>query len=241
MLFRVLIALFVVLSFYATPASAASEAAGQADRDDYDFSWLDPDKKIYVVQNRKYLKTNRFELSASGNMGFGPKFVNVRGLLFRGTFYFNEHWGMSGFYGIAKNTTNSTFAQLQSQFGIQPSVRELKNYVGGSIMWLPFYGKMNMFNQIFYIDWHLEAGVSSASTTIDLNTHANQGAIPNTASYMGYHWGTGWKFFITRNWGARLDFLALYYTAPIGSNGALTSTNNNHDNYFMNLGASYTF
>jgi outer membrane beta-barrel protein len=241
MLFRAFLALAVVLSFHVSPAYAATETSADSERDDYDFSWLDPDKKIYVVQNRKYLKGNHLELALSGNVGFGPKFNSVKGGLGRGTYYFNEHFGMSGFYGFESNSYNGTFSLLQSQFNIQPSVRELKSYIGGSVMWLPFYGKMNMFNQILYIDWHLEAGVDSCSTTIDLNTHANQASIPATGTYTGFHWGTGWKFFITRNWGARLDFLAIYYSAPVGLNGALTSTNNNYDNYFVNLGVSYTF
>jgi hypothetical protein len=62
---------------------------------------------------------------------------------------------------------------------------------------------------------------------------------------MGFLWGTGWKFFITRNFGARLDFLALYYKAPTGVDGSLTSTlggmEETYDNYFVTLGLSYTF
>ena len=39
-------------------APAASGDGSNSD-DEYNFNWLDPEKKIYVLQNRKYLKANR--------------------------------------------------------------------------------------------------------------------------------------------------------------------------------------
>lgn len=112
-------------------------------------------------------------------------------------------------------------------------------------MWIPFYGKLNMFNQIFYIDWHFEGGLGQAATEIDLNTSASGSPAITEASYTSFHWGSGLKFFITRQFAARLDFLALYYKAPTGIDGSLTSTQGaveaTYDNYFLTLGLSYTF
>src|SRR3954465_6960282 len=44
------------------PPARTVDPAPQAD-DEYSFNWLDPDKKIYVLQNRRYLKAERAELS----------------------------------------------------------------------------------------------------------------------------------------------------------------------------------
>ena len=42
---------------------ALTTLAQAADDDEYNFSWLDPDKKIYVLQNRKYRKAGRVMFS----------------------------------------------------------------------------------------------------------------------------------------------------------------------------------
>ena len=37
-----------------------------AEGDTYSFSWLDPDKEVFVLQNRKYRKKGRLHLNAGG-------------------------------------------------------------------------------------------------------------------------------------------------------------------------------
>jgi outer membrane beta-barrel protein len=221
-------------------------AEKQAEPDEYDFSWLDPDKKIYVVQNRKYTKKNRLEVALSGGIGIGEAYRNRRTIMPRATFYLNEHWGVSAFLGFNSNSENGNVQALQDSGSSRiPAVRDVQNFMGGSVMWLPFYGKINMFNQIFYIDWDIEAGLGQVSSEIDLNTRFGGTPNVNEATYMSYHWGTGWKFFITRDFGARLDFLAQYYKAPTGVDGSLTSNlgalEETYTNYLVTLGLSYTF
>ena len=55
---RMIFVLFLTILTYKTFA---------AESDLYNFSWLDKDKEIYVLQNRKFKKVNRFYLSG----GFG--------------------------------------------------------------------------------------------------------------------------------------------------------------------------
>jgi outer membrane beta-barrel protein len=244
MLYRALVALVAVLTLYSAPRAIAApneDPSVDTERDEYDFSWLDPDKKIYVVQNRKFTKASHFELSTGYGLGMGQAYRSTRQWIVRGTFYLSEHWGISGFLFNNYNSTNDNYAQLQQVSSVIPTVRDTNQYWGGSIMWLPFYGKINMFNQIFYIDWHFEAGLGSASGEIDLNTHANSAPNIQTTSFTGYHWGSGWKFFITRHWAARLDFLTTYYKAPIMLKGADTGDTQTYDNEYITLGASYTF
>lgn len=213
--------------------------------DEYDFSWLDPEKKIYVVQNRKYTKKNRLELALSGGIGIGEPYRTRRTLLPRATYYINENWGVSGFMLFNRNEENNNVSALRLVSGRIPAVRDIQNYSGGSVMWVPFYGKINMFNKIFYLDWHLEAGVGGAASEIDLNTTFGNPANLSETNYFSFHWGTGQKFFITRNWAARLDYLAIFYKAPTGVDGSITSgpgaVEETYDNHFVTLGVSYTF
>lgn len=222
-------------------AYAEEQAPGQVEKDEYDFSWLDPEKKIYVVQNRKYSKDQKLEIALSGGIGIGEAY-RVRGIFLpRANFYFNDRWGVSVFGGFVSNRENANFAELKKVSSVVPTVRDVKSFISGSVLWLPFYAKMNMFNKIFYLDWHFELGAGVASTEIDLNTSSTGRPILQEDSHTEFHWGTGLHFFFTRNWGARLDYLALYYSAPRALRGAYTDGNANFENYFLSLGLSYLF
>jgi outer membrane beta-barrel protein len=239
-----LLSLLLSLAFWSSP-NALANSPQEIPENEYDFSWLDPEKKIYVVQNRKYLKSNRVELAFSGGFGFGEPYRSRTTLLPRAFFYFSEQWGVSVFAGFNANQENETAKALRSVSSVFPAVRDVQNFYGGSILWLPFYGKINMFNQILYIDWHLEVGVGQVDSEIDLNTNRTQSPILQESTHFSVHWGTGQKFFITRNWAARLEFLAQYYRAPTGIDGSVTtpsgSVEDTYDNYYVTLGLSYTF
>jgi outer membrane beta-barrel protein len=250
MLFRGFVTLFAVLAFCSAPRAYAvpsEDPSVDSERDEYDFSWLDPDKKIYVVQNRKFTKASHLELATGYGIGMGETYRTQRQWNVRGTFYFSEHWGISGIFFNNYNSENDTMAQLKNVSSTVPSVRDTDQYYGVSVMWLPFYGKVNLFNQIFYIDWHFEAGIGNAKTEIDLNQRASSPPSIQFDDFSAFHWGSGWKFFINRHWGARMDFLATYYKAPNGLRpGNATgqtdgSEDNTYDNYYLTLGLCYTF
>lgn len=241
---RFILVLFLGITLQATTTFAlpSDDAVNDAEREEYDFSWLDPEKKIYVVQNRKYKKSGHFELGGGVGVGIGETYRTQRQWNLRGTMFLSEHWGFTGFLMNNINSENDDFVSLKRNNGTVPVVRDTNKYYGASVMWLPFYGKMNMFNQIFYLDWHFEAGLGSADTEIDLNRISSGSPLIQTASYMSFHFGTGWKFFITRHWGARLDFLSTFYRAPNGLNGVVVgSAEQTYDNYYLTLGLSYLF
>ncbi|MCO5141788.1 MAG: outer membrane beta-barrel domain-containing protein [Oligoflexia bacterium] len=244
MLWKV-VTFFLVIANFMSAAHAADDDYSTGTPDEYDFSWLDPDKKIYVVQNRKYLKKGRLELALSGGVGIGEPYRKRRIFLPRAFFYINETWAVSALAGFNSNSENDNFVALKTVSSVVPAVRDVQSFYGGSIVWLPFYGKINIFNQILYIDWHFELGVGQASTEIDLNTSSTGNPRIQESSHFSFHWGTGQKFFITRNFAARLDYLAMFYKAPTGLNGnfttALGATEETYDNHYVTLGLSYTF
>jgi outer membrane beta-barrel protein len=246
MSFRLPIFLLIFAGFILGSAQAiAEEQKSDADKDDYDFSWLDPEKKIYVVQNRKYTKAQKIELALNGGIGIGEPYRKRRIVMPRIFYYFNEHFGASFMAGFAKNAENNNLSQLRLVTKVIPAVRDINSFYGASVVWLPWYGKINMFNQILYLDWHFEIGVGQVTSEIDLNTSSTGNPNLNQSTYTSFHYGTGMKFFITRNIAARLDYLAVNYKAPIGIDGSLTSgngaTQDTYDNHFLTLGMSYTF
>jgi hypothetical protein len=69
-----------------------------ADDDDYNFSWLDPDKKIYVLQNRRYRKANSADIFLMGGLSLGDTYRTVYQVQPRLGYWFNEEMGLEVFY-----------------------------------------------------------------------------------------------------------------------------------------------
>lgn len=245
---RLCIYLLMLVGFLSGTAQAiAEEQKSDAQGDEYDFSWLDPEKKIYVVQNRKYTKAGKIELALNGGIGIGQIYRTRRIVMPRLFYYFNENFGASFAAGFAKNAENQDLVGLKLISNTIPIIRDVQSFYGGSVLWLPFYGKMNMFNQILYVDWHFELGLGQVTSEIDMNTNKNGNPQVSEATYTSFHYGTGMKFFITRNIAARLDYLAVNYKAPSGidASGAIATATSGveetYDNHFLTLGVSYTF
>src|SRR5690554_4309003 len=56
----------------------------------YNFSWLDPDKEVYVLQNRKYRKAGRLHATLGGGITTSGAFVDSTTLQGRVGFFFRE-------------------------------------------------------------------------------------------------------------------------------------------------------
>jgi len=239
-----LFTVFFIFIFSSTQTRAEENESDvtQEEKGEYDFSWLDPDKKIYVVQNRKYTKAKHLETVLSGGFGFGEPYRSSWIFLPRAIYYFNESWGVSALGLMASNSENDNVLELKEiSASSYPNVRDVQSFFGGSVVWVPFYAKINAFNRIFYIDWSWEAGVASVNTELDLNFSTTGTPNLTTSTHMGFFWGTGQKFFITKSFAARFDLLGLYYSAPTARRGVLSTTNQTNSNYYFTVGMSYTF
>jgi hypothetical protein len=64
----------------------------------YDFSWLDKDKEIYVLQNRRYRKAGTVYLGLTGKKTISGAFIDSYGGTARGGFFFSEDWGIEGVF-----------------------------------------------------------------------------------------------------------------------------------------------
>jgi hypothetical protein len=121
----------------------------------YKFEWLDDDKEIYVLQNRKFRKKNSFYIGATGNLTTSGAFVDSMGGSVIGGFFFSEDWGIEAIYNSANGTTNSTY-DLANENGLIPYYRKVNSYMGAMLMWSPFYNKINTFDQIFIMTGFLD-------------------------------------------------------------------------------------
>ena len=117
-----------------------------------------------------------------------------------------------------------------------------------NIVWAPFYSKINTFNKIIYYDWLFGAGLSSITTKDNRNEfkkNTAESSILTEETGMAYSWFTGFRFFITENWSARVDFRGTHSNADRAvDNGTATSFDIKKSwfhYYDFQLGINYTF
>jgi outer membrane beta-barrel protein len=225
----ILFSLILLCLSFLTPAMASTNT--------YNFSWLDPDKEVFVLQNRKFRKAGRLHL----NLGFGittsGAFVDSTTLQARGGFFFKEEWGAEFIFANNSGEENDTAALLRGKdrlggAGSVPFRRIINNYMGGMILWSPFYSKINTFNTIIYLDWILGLGFAKVEETNNRDEFLT-GAVnstPTVESHTGPMWNIGTKFFINDRFNLRLDLTTVHYKATSATGGETEgSWNANYD------------
>ena len=179
----------------------------------YEFSWLDKDKKIYVLQNRKFRKNNNFYIGATGIKTMNGSFIDSMGSSFKAGYFFKEDWGLEVVYGSNSGKTNKTYDAVDAQ-GATPYFRKISNYTGAMLMWSPFYAKINTFDKVFYYDWIFGLGMGNYKTLDNRNEFGVSTSDSLTAeSLSGYMWTTGLRFYVSESWSIRLDVTGMHYSA----------------------------
>lgn len=182
----------------------------------YDFLWLDPDKKVYVLQNKLYKKEHSVYADIGYLANFTSKFQDTRGIAFRAGYYIHEEWGLELFYNQYSNSNNDDFRNVRLINEAEPFIRRLNSIYGAMVIWSPFYGKINTFNQIFYFDWSFGAGVSKINAESNIKT-VTQGNVANKyekETYSGAVLKTKVKFHLKENVHLGLEYMNTYYNAP---------------------------
>lgn len=209
----------------ASYADADTERAPSAERDEYSFQWLDPDKKIYVLQNRRYLKADRFLLSATVGPALGNSYRSSFALDPRVAYFLSEAFGIELFHTFVTNSENNTFEALKQATGsgALPIVREVRSQYGALAHYVPWYAKINVFNTILYFDWYFSAGVGSLKTALDTRPNAQSAAQFVDEALFSLFLGTGHQYHLSHLLVVRLDFTGAFYQAPIfGTTGGKT-------------------
>lgn len=184
----------------------------------YDFQWLDPDKEVYVLQNRKYRKNGKLNLSLGGGLTTTGSFVDSTAYQGRVGYFFREDWGIELIYAKLTGRENDTAKSVRSEgaSGSTPFRRIVQNYMGGMAIWSPFYSKVNTFNAILYYDWFLGLGMAKIEEKNNRQEFIN-GSLGNNPqsveTHTGVMWGTGFKFYLSEMWDIRLDLLGIHAEA----------------------------
>ncbi|WP_246845440.1 outer membrane beta-barrel domain-containing protein [Bdellovibrio sp. NC01] len=133
--------------------------------------WAAKDDDFSVVQNRRYVKAERFYLTAEGGIPFNDPYST--GSIFGASFgyFFNERWGVEANYNSANMKDNDAVDQFVTQYGAIPDHNIFKSSYFLSGTFVPFYAKMSFMDKsIIYFDMGLSLGVGSVNYEIAKNT-----------------------------------------------------------------------
>ena len=129
-----------------------------AEDDLYKFLWLDRDKKVYVLQNKIYRKKGQHHIDLGFITHLSSNYQDISGFKAAYGLYFTEIWGLEFFYHHYSSEDNEDTVNLRNFDDVNPLTRKLTSKLGGMLLWSPFYGKINTFNKIIYLDLYFGLG-----------------------------------------------------------------------------------
>ena len=191
---------------------------------------LSPFEDIAVIQ-RKYLpRTNRLEMSASGQISVNNAFFNNFGLSLRLGYAFQEKYGVEAVYTAMASSKRDVTDGLERRQSISTeSLVQPESYMGVAFKWTPIYGKMAWFQrQIVPFDLYFTPGLGMTKTAI--------GETETTLSL-----GIGQLFAISQSSGIRWDFSWNMYQATVRPTtaGVTTTETTNHSDLLFSIGYSF--
>jgi outer membrane beta-barrel protein len=205
-----------------------------SEKDIYEFSWLDQDKEVYVLQNRKFRKVDSLYVNVGGGITTTGAFVDATAIQGRLGYFFTENFGFEGLYSKNSGEENETAKGVRNNngggSGTTPFRRIVENYYGVMGLWSPFYSKLNTFNSIVYMDWIFGLGYGQLKEhnnklRIQNNSPAFEG-IETVESHSGVLWTAAMKFYVSEDWSIRADLTGFSYsTDNISTAGTSYQTN----------------
>jgi len=196
-------------------AFAVQSVATAGTKDIYKFKWMDKDASVYVLQNKVFEKDGSSYINFNYGSNDLSAFQESSAMNLQIGFFFSEDWGLELFFSSYSNFDNDAYQAISKTTDFVPFVRKLDNAYGAYLLYSPFYGKINTFNQIFYLDWTF--GVGGAS----LNLQDNRDSFLDLAksdkfvaeSGGGIAFKTAWRVYLSRHWHVLADYSRIYFSA----------------------------
>ena len=214
-----------------------------AEDDLYDFLWLDPDKKVYVLQNKVYEKKKTIYANLGYISTLTGEYQSTKGFHFSSGYYFTEEWALEVKYNGYSSSNNDAYENLQRINQSVPFIRRAKSSYGALAVYSPFYGKINTFNKIIYFDWSFGVGLGQITTESNAKTVSNpsQADQYEQETNMAILTKTALRVHITKNIHLGIDYQRDNYQAPgptINSRAGTNKWRNNSD-VIISIGFSF--
>ena len=113
------------------------------ENDLYDFLWLDPDKSVYVLQNKIYPKDKSFYVDLGFVSNITSTFQDSNGGALRAGYHFHEEWAVEFGHIQYSNSDNNALDAVEFTTGSTPFVRKPVSSTSLFLIYSPSYGKIN--------------------------------------------------------------------------------------------------
>lgn len=156
----------IILSFIISPMLLAGEKSL------YEFKWLDEGEKVYVIQNKEHVKSGRLGMDLSFADSQGSPYQDTSAFALTVVYYFSEDWSLDFTYKQYSNSDSADLTNLLESYEteIKPLIRRIDAAKIVHINWIPFYGKINTFNKIFFFDFGVGLGFGQFDTAGNYKT-----------------------------------------------------------------------
>lgn len=204
----------------------------------YKFLWLDPDKKVYVLQKKLFPKKMHVFFDIGGLYRFSNPFQTTFAPFGNIDFFFTEQLGLSVLGGYYFNSDNNAFNgvknkitqinQASNQGGgstttfknLLPYIINFNYEVGGMLLFAPFYGKINTFNKIVYFDLYFGLGASwvAAQSNYDAiitDTAGDKAAQMKDLNFVAINAKVGLRFFLSKHVNFCVDYIHRGYSEKL--------------------------
>ena len=224
----------MALSFWIVPSAYSEET------DLYDFLWLDPDKKVYVLQNKIYPKTKTVYFDIGYLSNDASKFQDTTAGQIRLGYFFNEVLGIEINHAQYGSSNNSTYENVKAVNGLEPFIRRPLTSTSLFVIWSPFYGKINTFNKIFYFDWYFGLGTGTYEMETNLEKVVNPGIASQFESetFTPIQLKSGLKFHINRRLHLGVEYINTNFQAGTAEKPTANDWKQSNDLVFS-MGVSF--
>ena len=138
----------------------------------YEFKWLDEGEKVYVIQNKEHIKAGGLGFDFSIIDNNSSPYQDTTGMSLSMTYYLSENWSFDLTYKQYNNSDSADLTNLLSAYDteVKPLIRRIDSSQVFHINWIPFYGKINTFNKIYFFDWGVGIGYGQFNTAGNYET-----------------------------------------------------------------------
>lgn len=162
--------------------------------------WAPKDEDFSVVQNRRYVKAQRYFLTAEGGIPFNDPYSTGTIACLSTGYFLNERWGLEFSYAQSSLNNNNAVSQFVQQYGAIPDHNIFRSSLFISSVFVPFYAKMSfMEKSIIYFDMGLTFGAGNLNYDIS----QKEGAISKSSAAIKL--GIFQQIFFSEHFAMRVD------------------------------------
>ena len=203
--------LLASLQFFSIAAVAeekkAEEVKNEQKQNDTDISdladeyWRPSKDELEVIQNRRFDKKGRFEVSATYGFYQGGDWLDYKSAGVALTYNWNNQFATEISYLKLHATNSELLNSVRTQFAFTPNFNQENSQLSAAMLWTPIYAKFGFLGKkISHFETYLGPGIGLTKTA---------------EQHLTKHLVIGEKFFITEHFIFQIAWKMSWYTDKV--------------------------